>query len=142
MAEGAYQPLQHSHRVSWLGADLFLPEGVGFDVAAFVGELAHPLQGLAPQLLLEGLLGSLVGRNELGELGIGLRHGFNYLRHLHGNSNHTPWQLVWVGPTYWLSFKTAMKASWGTSTLPIAFMRFLPLACFLSSFFLREMSPP
>ena len=43
---------------------------------------------------------------------------------------------------YWLSLSTAMKASWGTSTLPIAFMRFLPLACFWSSFFLREMSPP
>ncbi len=45
------------------------------------------------------------------------------------------------GP-YWLSLSTAIKASWGTSTLPMAFMRFLPLACFCSSFFLREMSPP
>ena len=41
-----------------------------------------------------------------------------------------------------LSLSTAMKASWGTSTLPIAFMRFLPLACFLSSFFFLEISPP
>ena len=40
------------------------------------------------------------------------------------------------------SFNTAMKASWGTSTLPMAFIRFLPLACFFSSFFFREMSPP
>ena len=87
----AEQHLQHSHRFRPLGADLFLPEGVGFDVTAFVGELAHPLQGLAPQLLLEGLLGSLVGRNELGELGIGLRHGFNYPRHLYRCSNPTPW---------------------------------------------------
>ena len=39
-------------------------------------------------------------------------------------------------------FNTAMKASCGTLTLPIIFMRFLPLACLLSSFFLREMSPP
>ena len=32
------------------------------------------------------------------------------------------------------SFKlrTAMKASWGTLTLPIAFMRFFPLACLFS----------
>lgn len=37
---------------------------------------------------------------------------------------------------------TAMKASCGTSTLPSAFMRFLPSACFCSSFFLRLMSPP
>ena len=41
-----------------------------------------------------------------------------------------------------LSFSTAMKASWGTSTLPMAFIRFLPLACFFSNFFFREMSPP
>ena len=41
-----------------------------------------------------------------------------------------------------LSLSTAMKASWGTSTLPIAFIRFLPLACFFSSFFFLEISPP
>ena len=41
-----------------------------------------------------------------------------------------------------LSFSTAMKASWGTSTLPMAFIRFLPLACFFSNYFFREMSPP
>ena len=35
-----------------------------------------------------------------------------------------------------------MKASWGTSTLPMAFIRFLPLACFFRSFFYREISPP
>ena len=40
------------------------------------------------------------------------------------------------------SFNTAMKASWGTSTLPMAFIRFLPFACFFSSFFFREISPP
>ena len=44
-------------------------------------------------------------------------------------------------PHHWFSFSTAMKASWGTSTLPIAFIRFLPFACFCSSFFFREMSP-
>ena len=37
---------------------------------------------------------------------------------------------------------TAMKASCGTSTRPSDFMRFFPAACFFSSFFLREMSPP
>jgi hypothetical protein len=47
-----------------------------------------------------------------------------------------------VSHPYWLSLSTAMKASWGTSTRPIAFIRFLPLACFCSSFFLRLMSPP
>ena len=37
---------------------------------------------------------------------------------------------------------TVMKASCGTFTLPIAFIRFFPFACLLSSFFFREMSPP
>ena len=37
---------------------------------------------------------------------------------------------------------TARKASWGISTLPTCFMRFLPAFCFSSSFFLRVMSPP
>ena len=36
----------------------------------------------------------------------------------------------------------AMKASWGTSTAPICFMRFLPSFCFSSSLRLRVMSPP
>jgi hypothetical protein len=35
-----------------------------------------------------------------------------------------------------------LKASCGTSTDPTLFMRFLPAACFLSSFFFRLMSPP
>src|ERR1035437_6091522 len=34
--------------------------------------------------------------------------------------------------------KIARKASWGTSTEPICFMRFLPAFCFSRSFFLRE----
>lgn len=44
--------------------------------------------------------------------------------------------------SYSSTFKIAMKASCGTSTLPIAFMRFLPAFCFSSSLRLREMSPP
>ena len=35
-----------------------------------------------------------------------------------------------------------MKASCGTSTLPMCFMRFLPGFCFSRSLRLREMSPP
>ncbi len=38
--------------------------------------------------------------------------------------------------------RMARKASCGTSTEPICFMRFLPAFCFSSSFFLRVMSPP
>ena len=38
--------------------------------------------------------------------------------------------------------KMARNASWGTSTEPICFMRFLPAFCFSRSFFLREISPP
>ena len=38
--------------------------------------------------------------------------------------------------------RAAMNASWGTSTRPIAFMRFLPSFCFSRSLRLREMSPP
>ena len=38
--------------------------------------------------------------------------------------------------------KAATKASCGTETEPMDFMRFLPSFCFSSSFFLREMSPP
>ena len=37
---------------------------------------------------------------------------------------------------------TARNASWGTSTPPTFFMRFLPFFCFSSSLRLREMSPP
>ncbi len=44
---------------------------------------------------------------------------------------------------YWSStLRTARKASCGTSTEPICFMRFLPSFCFSSSLRLREMSPP
>ena len=39
-------------------------------------------------------------------------------------------------------FKTARKASCGTSTPPTCFIRFFPFFCFSSSFRLREMSPP
>ena len=37
---------------------------------------------------------------------------------------------------------TARNASWGTSTPPTFFIRFLPFFCFSSSFRLRETSPP
>ncbi len=40
------------------------------------------------------------------------------------------------------SLRTAWKASCGTWTLPMVFIRFLPLACFCSSFFFRDTSPP
>ena len=40
------------------------------------------------------------------------------------------------------SESTAMKASWGISTEPTRFIRFLPSFCFSSSFRLRVMSPP
>ena len=40
------------------------------------------------------------------------------------------------------SLRTAMKASWGTSTVPSWRIRFLPSFCFSSSFFFRVMSPP
>src|ERR1039457_1927690 len=40
------------------------------------------------------------------------------------------------------TFKTARKASWGSSTRPTFFMRRLPSFCFSRSFFLRVMSPP
>ncbi len=36
----------------------------------------------------------------------------------------------------------AMKASWGTSTRPTIFIRFLPSFCFSRSLRLRVMSPP
>ncbi len=38
--------------------------------------------------------------------------------------------------------RTARKAFWGMSTLPIDFMRFLPAFCFSQSLRLRLMSPP
>jgi Skp family chaperone for outer membrane proteins len=40
------------------------------------------------------------------------------------------------------TFSTARKASWGMSTLPMRFMRFLPSFCFSRSLRLRLMSPP
>ena len=55
-----------------------------------------------------------------------------------------------AGPDYFLPLSpgalseesAAMKASWGTSTRPTIFIRFLPSFCFSSSFRLRVMSPP
>lgn len=38
--------------------------------------------------------------------------------------------------------KTERKASWGTSTEPIDFIRFLPAFCFSKSLRFRETSPP
>ena len=38
--------------------------------------------------------------------------------------------------------RAEMKASWGTSTRPMFFIRFLPSFCFSSSLRLRVMSPP
>ncbi len=38
--------------------------------------------------------------------------------------------------------RAATKASWGTSTRPTIFIRFLPSFCFSSSLRLRVMSPP
>ena len=40
------------------------------------------------------------------------------------------------------TLRAARKASWGSSTLPMRFMRFLPSFCFSRSFLLRVMSPP
>ena len=40
------------------------------------------------------------------------------------------------------TLRIARKASCGISTLPTAFIRFLPAFCFSRSFFLRVMSPP
>ena len=40
------------------------------------------------------------------------------------------------------SLRTSRKAFWGTCTLPICFMRFLPRFCFSRSLRLRLMSPP
>ena len=40
------------------------------------------------------------------------------------------------------SVSALMKASWGISTRPIDFMRFLPSFCFSRSLRLRVMSPP
>ena len=46
-------------------------------------------------------------------------------------------------PAFYSSiFRTAMKASLGTETVPKVRMRFLPSFCFSSSFFFRVMSPP
>src|SRR6185369_2196868 len=43
---------------------------------------------------------------------------------------------------YSLTLSTARNASWGISTRPTFFMRFLPSFCFSSSLRLRLMSPP
>ena len=42
----------------------------------------------------------------------------------------------------WVVDRAAMKASGGTSTVPMFFIRFLPAFCFSSSLRLRVMSPP
>ena len=52
---------------------------------------------------------------------------------------HPYFLLLSLGP---LVDNAAMKASWGTSTRPTIFIRFLPSFCFSSSLRLRVMSPP
>jgi hypothetical protein len=42
----------------------------------------------------------------------------------------------------WSRLSTARNASWGTSTAPTCFIRFLPFFCCSSSFRFRLMSPP
>ena len=53
-------------------------------------------------------------------------------------------EYVSKGQAFWnqSSFNTAMKASWGISTLPTCFIRFFPAFCFSRSFFFRLTSPP
>ena len=43
---------------------------------------------------------------------------------------------------YWSASSTARNASWGISTWPTCFMRFLPADCLAQSLRLRVMSPP
>ena len=52
--------------------------------------------------------------------------------------SHQGHYFCWSSPTR----STARKASWGMSTLPMRFIRFLPSFCFSSNLRLREMSPP
>jgi hypothetical protein len=47
-----------------------------------------------------------------------------------------------VDSAYSSSLRRERKASWGTSTEPTIFMRFLPSFCFSRSFLLRVTSPP
>lgn len=54
----------------------------------------------------------------------------------------TYYRISMIYTTSFSNRKMAMNASWGTSTLPTDFIRFLPSACFFSNFFLRVMSPP
>jgi len=63
----------------------------------------------------------------------------------------TPWTLAKEAAPHGYFFpfsagplveSAAMNASWGTSTRPTIFIRFLPSFCFSSSLRLRVMSPP
>ena len=47
-----------------------------------------------------------------------------------------------LSTAFWSVESAATKASCGTSTRPIVFIRFLPSFCFSSSLRLRVMSPP
>ena len=58
---------------------------------------------------------------------------------LHGLVHLIPAHFLPVGTS---EVRAAMKASCGTSTRPMDFMRFLPSFCFSSSLRLRLMSPP
>ena len=64
-------------------------------------------------------------------------------------STHSTWPMTAIRVIgYFLdepspsSESTARNASWGTSTVPMIFMRFLPFFCFSSSLRLRVTSPP
>ncbi len=53
-----------------------------------------------------------------------------------------PCVIYWSLVLYFSTWRMARNASWGISTLPTCFMRFLPAFCFSRSFLLRVMSPP
>ncbi len=115
------------------------PAGASMATSAAHG--SHVSLGL---VVLPGHDGEIAVRTESGternvDVGAGLRPGgigharmvrpdrrFGRIRHWSASSTRS----------------AAMKASWGTSTDPTIFMRFLPAFCFSSNFRLREMSPP
>lgn len=113
----------------------FHPVGAGFKPAPTIGPTHVQMFHVEHRAVLMIDTPTNFGDNLMGVVGAMVRPVAS------PNAHELPLQGLTVGQSLSID-KTAKNASWGNSTVPTAFMRFLPSFCFSRSLRLREMSPP
>ena len=118
------------------------------------GSLVCSVVGLLmPLLLIPGVIMGHIARDQIrtrNERGDGMALAGLVIGYLgaafwalhHRDRRDARLRFIWSSGPNWVVESAATKASCGTSTRPIVFIRFLPSFCFSSSFRLRVMSPP